>query len=65
MDTIRWILIAAAALVVAFMAVKLVLFVTGILITLLVSVAVFAAAAFLLYWLIRSAWGRRGHTTTQ
>ena len=61
MNNIRWILIIAAALVVAVLAIKVVLFVTSILISLLVSVAIFAAAVFLLYWLVTSTWSKHRH----
>ncbi|MBV9278666.1 MAG: hypothetical protein JOZ41_01165 [Chloroflexi bacterium] len=60
MDTLRIIFIVAAAIVVAVVALKILSIVTSILISLLVTVAIFAAAAFLVYWLVRSVLPHRG-----
>lgn len=64
-DNIRLILIIAVAIVVAILAIKVLFLVTSILIGLLVWVVVLAAMAFILWWLVRSSWGRRGRSAPQ
>jgi Flp pilus assembly protein TadB len=59
MDTIRLIVIIAAAIILAVLALKIVFFVAGLLISLLVSIAVFAAVAYIVYLLARSVLHRR------
>ena len=59
MDTIRLIVIVAAAIILAILALKIVFFVTSVLVSLLVSLAVFAAVAYVVYMLARSVLHRR------
>ncbi len=59
MNSVKLVLIVAAAIVLAAVALKVLLIVLGVILSLLIWLAVLAVAAFLVYYLVRSVWQKR------